>query len=608
MPGLGDVKLTLVDDVDSASKLMSWLGERHENNAIGVDTETGEIPGNPKDDALNPWRGRLRTAQIGDTMHGWIIPWDRWGGVFTEAMRKWDGRVLIHNVQFDAKYLTLQAPELVLPWDRIDDTMIAAKIISPTEKAGLKEVSSKYVDGMAKYLQRQLHNGMTDNGWTWGTVPIEFPPYWQYSALDPVLCARIWDDQVKRVGPGSQFASIYELEMGYVKVVNQMEMNGLRVDLDYCEQQFEKLYKYSQSVRNWAKESYSLNIASTIQLANWFTSRGAEFDVFTQKGAPCLDKEQLELFQSKYKGTEMEMLAGQILSMRGSEKIAKSYFRNFIDKQIDGFLHPSINSLAARTSRSSVTNPAAQTLHKSSSLVRNAFLPRSEDEALISSDLDQVEFRLTACLSKDKNLIEMFKRCDDTNGDAFTELLKDMYKDPTATKKDPRRKLVKTYVYANLFGAGIEKMTKTAQVTQAEMQDVADSFERTFPGVKIFQKRMELEAQQNRVSDLGPHIFNKFGRYLPVDEGKLYAATNYAIQSTAAQIFKQNVLEIDAAGLGSAMMLPVHDEILLSVPHSDVEEAKQVVQRCMTTTDGWEVPLTSGADGPFSRWGDAVED
>ena len=76
--GLSDVKLHLVDNVEEAANFLSWLGERRPHNAIAIDTETGELPGRSRSDALSPWHGRLRLVQVGDGQQGWSIPWDRW--------------------------------------------------------------------------------------------------------------------------------------------------------------------------------------------------------------------------------------------------------------------------------------------------------------------------------------------------------------------------------------------------------------------------------------------------------------------------------------------------------------------------------------------------
>jgi DNA polymerase-1 len=88
----------------------------------------------------------------------------------------------------------------------------------------------------------------------------------------------------------------------------------------------------------------------------------------------------------------------------------------------------------------------------------------------------------------------------------------------------------------------------------------------------------------------------------------VYSLTNYLVQSSAAEVFKMNLTMLDQADLTEYMVVPVHDEIVLQCPDADAQEIMQTVKECMTTRDGWQVPLTAGVDGPFKTWGEKYED
>lgn len=604
---LSGVVIEYVDSVEKARELISWLGERRPSQTLAIDLETGEYPGNNTDDAFSPWKGRIRLAQIGDGERGWAIPWEGWRGVFEEVMQKWDGNVLLHNSAFDVRFLQLQS-NVEIPWHRLHDSMIASRIISPTESAALKRLTSKYVDPKAAALQTLLDDKMRENKWTWGTVPTDLLEYHAYGALDCILTVRMWEKLSKDVLSGGKFANVYDLEMGVRRVCTQMELNGARINVPYAEEQYEKLVDHATRVRQWAENEHGINIASTKQVIDVFKAMGAEFSEYTPGGAPKTDKTQLQKFIMNHSGTAISQLAEQILAMRKSEKLASSYFKNMINNHIDGVLHPQINTLEARTGRMSISGDLAlQTLPKREAMVRRAFIPRNEDECIISSDLDQVEFRINACLSGDKNMIDMFKRCDATGGDAFTEIMRDIYNDPTAEKSDKRRQYIKNYSYASAYGSGIEKMSLLTGVPVDVMQGVSDAFNARFPGIKKLSKKLEFEAASNLKRTGRAYIELPSGRQLPVDEEKIYAATNYSIQGQAGEILKHNIMKLDAAGLTEFLICPVHDEVVMSVPRSDVEEIKHTTKECMTTTEGWEVPLTAGCDGPFQNWGEAVE-
>lgn len=614
MADLSGVQLELVDSVEKAGKFMTWLSERRPDDIIAVDTETGELPGNNTRDALSPWHGRLRLVQVGDGMTSFAIPWERWNGVFHEAMNRYEGELICHNVAFEARWFALQS-EFKIPWHRTHDTMIASRVINPLESAALKTLTSKYVDGRAAGLQRIMDEGMAKNGWTWGTVPINYEPYWTYGALDCILTTRLWEIQKEKVGKGGPYALAYDLEMGARRICTQMEINGARVDVEYSQRKYDELSAYAEQVKDWGKDVYKKSLTSNRDLIEIFSRLGAEWgsDDLTPSGQRKMDKAMLKKFSIEYAGTEVAMLSDTVLSMRKQAKLAETYFKNFIDLNINGLVHPDINTLGARTGRMSIQNPALQTLGKGERTVRDAFIPRNEDEVLITSDLDQVEFRMFASMSQDPQLIELFNRADrdmaagDPNGDSFTYIMRELYNDPAATKKDKRRKLIKGYIYGRLYGAGVAKQALTAGVPESQMREVADAFDRNYPGAKAFTQRIEDEGQRRYRAEGQGYVLTATGRRLPCDEGKIYTLVNYAIQGGAAEVFKLDLLKLDAAGLTDYMVVPVHDEIVMSVPKDDVEEIKAVVKECMTTREGWAVPLTAGCDGPFATWGEGIE-
>lgn len=600
--GLEKVTLELVDSVDRAQEFLSWLGQRRPYNAIAIDTETGELPGNPKAHALSPWHGRLRLVQIGDGQSGWAIPWERWSGVFYEAMNKFDGPIVCHNVAFEARWFEIQS-DWSIPWHRVHDTMIMSKVLDPLGSAALKTLTLKYVDAKAAALQSHLDMSLSENGWTWGTVPIDFEPYWAYGALDPVLTMRLFEIFWKQVGPGQKYSRPYELEMATRKITTKMEINGARIDLDYSKKKFDELTQFGEASREWGKQKHGISITSNIQLVQKLTELGAEITEVTPSGQKSASKDQMKALLIEGNNSDVRELADVVLKQRKADKLANTYFKNFLVDHVNGFVHPSVNTMGARTGRMSIQNPALQTLPKGDDTVRRAFLPKDDDHVIITSDLDQVEFRMFSSLSGDENLISLFNQADRVGSDPFTEIGREIYQDPTMQKSDPRRTLIKGVIYGRLYGAGVAKQALTAGVPKAQMQAVSDAFDQRFPGMTIFQKKVE-DAGMRRLRSEGYGYVNTWtGRTIPCDEDRVYTLVNYLIQGGAAEIFKANLVKLDQADLTDLLIVPVHDEIVLNAPRKDAEEIKQLVRQCMTTTEGWAVPLTADVDGPLENWG-----
>ena len=601
--GLGDVQLHLVDSVEKAGEFLTWLGERRPHDAIAIDTETGEYPGHDRKDALSPWHGRLRLVQVGDGQQAWAMSWEEWAGAFYQAMDKFDGQIVCHNIGFEARWFDIQS-RWKLPWHRAHDTMIMAHIIDPLGVGALKRLAALYVDGRAVALQDTLDEELVKNGWTWGTVPTNFQPYWAYGALDCILTMRLWEKFYEKCGPDGPYNRAYELEMATRRIVTRMEINGARIDLDYSKKKFDELTEYAGSVKTWAKEKYNgVSIGSNIQLVRLLESLGAEINEYTPSGQKSASKDQLKLLTIEG-NDEVKSLAEIVLKQRKADKLANTYFANFLNDNVNGFVHPSVKTLGARTSRMSIQNPALQTLPKGDDVVRRAFIPKDDDHVIITSDLDQVEFRMVASLTGDPNLIGMFHQADLTGSDPFTEIGKEVYSDPNFQRSDKRRGLIKGMIYGRLYGAGVAKQALTAGVPENIMKTVVNQFDARFPGMTGFQQKIEDVGMRRLKAEGQGYVYTWTGRRLPCDEDRVYTLLNYLAQGGAAEIFKANLVKLDQADLTELLIVPVHDEIVLNAPRKDVDEIKRIVKECMTTTEGWAVPLTAGIDGPMENWGE----
>jgi DNA polymerase-1 len=598
---LSGVQLHLVNNVETAEMFLRWLGERRPHDAIAIDTETGERPGRPRADALSPWHGDLRLVQVGDGMTGWSIPWDDWKGVFYEAMERFEGPIVCHNIAFEARWFAIKS-NWELPWGRAHDTMIMAHIIDPLGSGALKRLASQHIDPMAAHLQSKLDESLATNGWTWGTVPTNFEPYWAYGALDTVITMRLWEMYWEKCGPGGPYHKAYELEMATRKIVTRMEINGARVDLEYSKKKYEELIDYTEKTKLWAYNQYDVSITSNVQMVRLFEKLGAEITEFTPSGQKSASADQLKKLIIDG-NAEVKNLAETVLKQRKADKLATTYFANFLDKHVDGLLHPSVKTVGARTSRMSITDPALQTLPKGDDTVRRAFIPKDKDHVIVTSDLDQVEFRMFASLSGDANLINLFNRADAEGSDPFTEIGRQVYADPTMQKSDKRRNLIKGVVYGRLYGAGVAKQALTAGVPEYQMKEVSDSFDSNYPGMIRFQKEIDNIGQRRFREEGQGYVYTWTGRRIPCDDDRTYTLVNYLIQGGAAEIFKSNLVKLDAADLTDYLIVPVHDEIVLNAPREDAEEIKQLVRQCMTTTEGWAVPLTADVDGPLENWG-----
>lgn len=575
---LANVKLELVDSIDQAMALKRWLGDRR-RDVLGVDTESS---------GLKPERDVLRMVQVGDLETGWAIPWDLWGGVAMEILNSYTGPMVLHNASFDMRFLQTHAAYMP-PWERIHDTMTMAHLIDPARPKGLKPLADRLVDPRATAGQALLNKAMSDNDWTWATVPTDNPYYWVYAALDPVLTCHVREKLWPTImNVGSERA--YDLEMGAVRVCANMMLRGVRIDKAYCVRKAASLRDWSAQARKWLKDSYGItNATSNAQILKCLQDQGIEFTKLTPKGAYAIDKEVLDAIEHP--------VAEYVVAIRRAEKICSSYLDNLISlADHNDVVHCNINPLGARTGRMSITDPALQTLHRTDPTVRNAFIP-SEGNQIIACDADQIEARLASHFSGDIGMQEAFLSPDDF----FCIVASEIFGEPVI-KGDPRRQTTKNVVYGSIYGAGVRTMARTAKVTYEQMEPVKRAFDLRFPGLNQLMQRVTSVAHQRLIDEGAAYVTTPLGRRVPSMDQREYALVNYLIQSHAAEVLKKGLVDLDAAGLGPNMVFPVHDEIVADVPAIDVIEVKHLIESTLNDPDTYAVPLTWSADIFEERW------
>lgn len=585
---LADVQLTFVDSIDSLWAMKQWAGGRRET-PLAFDTESS---------GLSPERDKLRLIQLGDMHHGWACAPEWFGGAL-EILRNYEGELLAHNLPHDYRFLYRQCG-LELPWHKLHDTLLLASLDDPMRPRGLKPLSKLLVDPRVDVWQKALDDGMKKMKWDWGTVPYSFGPYVWYSCLDPVLTAHMWKylhPRVKRDCP-----TAYDLELGVNRVCTNMMLKGIMLDQEYVAEARDKLEKYATEARYWLDAAYGItSVLSARQIAGALTEHGEPPVERTPTGLPKMNKEFLSRVRDYGRTPQAREIAQQVLGVRHAEKMISSYLDAFTRRMDqDGAVRCSIWQAEAVTGRMSVTEPALQTLSRDDTFIRGSFVPRPGN-VFISCDYSQVEARLGAHFGQDEGMIQAFLEADAGGPDFFTTIASQIYGKPVG-KDDLERQYTKNVTYCTIFGGGLEKMAQTAGVSVAVMDPVKRAFDAKFPGLRMFMAQVTGEAKARGAVEGRPAVRSGMGRYLPVEPRKEYVAANRVIQAEAAEVLKRAILDVDAAGLGGYLVLPVHDELLFDVPTEEAEHAMKVIQECMTERERYIVPLTCSPKRMDERW------
>lgn len=574
MSKIEDAKITYVRTNDDVQEYFRWLSEDRE--WLAFDTETG---------GLEFWKQPLRLVQFGDTETAFVFRADRWLGVVEETFQKYEGKIVGQNVPFDVRFLNYQG-NVQVPWDNLYDTKVMAHALDPTKSTSLKSLGAVHLTPKAKKLQGALAAAMTAQKWGWADIPLDFDIYWGYAGLDTILTARIAEAFWPKIQ--ADYRAVFNLEMEVSRVCSDMEMRGVLVNMPYIEEMYAQIQEYTSKLETYCVQTWGVRPSETQKVAIQLHNLGIELSKQTETGAWAMDKDVLEGIDHP--------LAKAVLEHRQKTKIGSTYFGNFITMHHNHVLHPSINTLGARTGRMSVQNPAVQTLPRGR-VVRDAFIPRS-GRVWASFDFDNIEMKLLAHFCQDPKMLEAAR-----TSDMHAAMARIAYKDDSIDKSDPRRQTFKNANFAKAYVAGAEKFAWTAGMDIEEAKGFLAFYDEEFPGVKAFQKKVERVGRDRFQSTGRGYVKSPIGRIHFAEEAKLYTLVNSLIQGTAADAFKQSLVDLDNSGYGEYLLLPVHDEVDMELPSESAKEMLIDIERIMTQNE-WSVPLTvSGSLG--SNWGEA---
>jgi DNA polymerase-1 len=581
-----ETSIHCIERPDDLPNFRHWLSQPHP--LVAVDTETTGL------DTFS--RGfRLRTVQFGDGRDAWVLPVETYEGIANAARSALERlpRITIHNAPYDWLVLDrhLGVPmETLAP--RTLDTRILAHLLDPRGKPeggtghGLKDLAALWVDENAPDTQDGLHAVFRSIGHTkatgWAAIPISHPVYTLYAGLDVILTTRLAEKLEPRIA-AEGLTKLAQFEHEVARVCAAMERTGFLVDRDYCRTLSAGLDEDAEKYTAEAAAYGVTNINSTKQIADALTAMGEELTERTASGALKVDKAVL-------RGLPNNPLAGAILSAKRAAKWKVAYADAILDlADEDGRLHPKINSLQARTGRMSISHPPLQQLPSGDGTIRRALI--AEPGHLVCSvDFSAVEMRILAALARDETMMGAIARGEDLHSFTAAQVF-----GPDFTPK--HRKIAKGIGFGKVYGGGAETISRQTGAPIEDVQRAIAAYDRTYKGVKRYSRRLQQRGEHGARAVETPS-----GRRLPLDRDRLYAATNYVVQSTARDVFAQALLALDEAGLTPHLRLPVHDETVFCAPENEARELCEAVQDCMTMPDFFGVPLDTEAEIFTHAW------
>lgn len=495
------------------------------------------------------------------------------------------------NIKYDMIVLQNYGVQVKGP---LFDTMIAHYVLQPELRHGMDYLAEIYLRYQTIHIDELIGPKGKNQKNMRDLAPKDV---YRYACEDADVTLKLKNVLEKELKENDAERLFYDIEMPLVPVLVNIERNGVLLDTEALKQ---SSAHFTAQMENIEKEIYELagetfNIASPKQVGEVLFDklRIVEKAKKTKTGQYVTSEEVLESLRHKHPVVE------KILEHRGLKKLLGTYI-DALPQLINprtGRVHTSFNQTVTATGRLSSSNPNLQNIpirDENGKEIRKAFIP-DEGCLFFSADYSQIELRIMAHLSEDKNMIDAFL----SNHDIHAATAAKIYKiDLQDVGSDMRRK-AKTANFGIIYGISVFGLAERMNVERKEAKELIDGYFETYPGVKAYMDKSIQVAQEKGYVET---IFHR-KRFLPDINSRNAVVRGYAernainapIQGSAADIIKVAMARIyqrfQTEGIQAKMILQVHDELNFSVPVNEKERVEEIVIEEMEHAYRMHVPL-----------------
>lgn len=508
------------------------------------------------------------------------------------------------NIKYDYQVLRRAGIDMQGIWC---DTMLASYLLNPTRTSqGLDSLSVEFLDHRMISYAEVTGKGKEQKNF----AQVEVEKASVYSCEDADATWLLHKLFLPRLAESGMEQLFFELEMPLVKILAEMELYGVKLDLPLLQR---------------LSDGFGGQLADLER--GIFTLAGGEFNVNSPKQLGEVLFERLQLPVGKKTKTktgwstnvdELERLAVEheiarlILQYRSLAKL-KSTYTDALPKLVDaasGRVHTSYNQAVTNTGRLSSSEPNLQNIpirSEEGRSIRHAFIAE-EGCLLLSADYSQIELRVLAHLSADRVFCDAFARDEDIHTRTAAEVF-GLF--PQMVTQEMRRQ-AKTINFGVIYGQGAFSLARELGVSTKVAKEFIDNYFARHAGARTFLDSCVREAEENG------YVTTILGRRLPIPDikssnGNIRAfaqrnAVNYPIQGSAADIIKQAMVRVvdrmGREGMKSRLIMQVHDELVFEVPEEEKLAMERLVKHEMEHAVTLRVPLR--VDMNFGRnWSEA---
>ena len=499
------------------------------------------------------------------------------------------------NIKYDLEVLANYGIELK---GELWDTMIAHYLIQPELHHNMDYMAEVYLNYQTIHIDELIGPRGKNQKSMRDLSPTQV---YEYAAEDADITLRLKNVLEPKLKDAGVVDLFYQIEMPLVRVLAEMEMNGVLIDTNSLKETSElftmRLTELEHRIYELAGEEF--NIASPKQVGDILFGKLQiiEKPKKTKTGQYVTNEETLQSLRSKHEIVE------KILEHRGLKKLVGTYV-DALPKLINprtGHIHTSFNQTITATGRLSSSDPNLQNIPirgEDGKEIRKAFIPEPGCQ-FFSADYSQIELRVMAHLSEDEHMMQVFREGKDLHAATAATIYK---KGIDEVSRDERTKS-KRANFGIIYGITVFGLAERLEIDRSEARQLIDGFFQTFPQVHDYMERSKEIVREKGYAET---IFHR-RRYLPdihshnatVRGFAERNAINAPIQGSAADIIKVAMVRIyqrmKDEGLKSKMILQVHDELNFSVLPEEKELMERLVLEEMQGAFALKVPLIADA-------------
>ena len=499
--------------------------------------------------------------------------------LFADKKKIWIGQ----NTKYDLLVLKWYGIELA---GNLFDTMLAHYVIEPDGKRSMDLLSEKFLG----YEPVPIEELIGKKGKTQGNMrDVEIEKIKEYAGEDADITLQLKNIFVPMLKAKEVEKVFKEVESPLVKVLVDMEYEGIKVDMDFLADYSKELEKDAKKAEEavYKQAGVRFNLASPKQLGEvLFEKLKLDPSAKKTKTGQYQTGEDV-LLKLAAKGNA---IVEDILTFRELTKLKSTYvdaLPQLINKKT-GRVHTTYGQAVAVTGRLQSNNPNLQNIPvrtERGKEIRKAFVPRDNKYVLLSADYSQIELRIVAAISGDKNMCKAFK--DGT--DIHTATAARVYNVPEKDVTKEMRYKAKSVNFGIIYGQGAFGLADNLGISRSEAKQIIDNYKKEFPGI---QKYMDETINFARENGYVETLMGRKRWLRDINSANFTVrgfaernAINSPIQGSAADMIKLAMQKVHAAmkkeKMQSKMLLQVHDELVFDALKTEVKELKPLIIECM---------------------------